>query len=465
LRPSSFVVRKANIVLERLVFMSKNREGLKSILRSLEGFFEVLLLALIYYYVWNYYLTILQVNIFGHRGKYVLVGVYYLMTYALFYTCDSLSYGNLKAIDTAISQWISLVIVNFITYFQISLIANGMVSAVPMIQLTLAQIVVASICVVIFTRLHHHFGSPASILLIYGTDNAMSIVDKMDKKGEEYRITETIEADKGYDEIVNAINNHDCVLINDVEAKLRNDILKYCFKNDIRTYLVPKISDVFVESAEPITLFDTPLRLVGGKSITTVESAIKRCFDILLSIIIMIPGSVMMLIIAILIKLEDKGPIFYRQKRVTLNDREFDMLKFRSMIPDAEKYTGAVLAEEDDPRITKVGKILRACRLDELPQFINIIKGDMSIVGPRPERRYLIEEYTKEMPEFAFRTKVRGGLTGYAQVYGKYNTTAYDKLKFDLMYIENYSLLLDFKLVLMTPQIMFRKEATEGVER
>jgi len=169
-------------------------------------------------------------------------------------------------------------------------------------------------------------------------------------------------------------------------------------------------------------------------------------------------------VVAAALKKKDGGPVFYRQKRMTQWGREFDILKFRSMIVDAEKYAGAVLATEEDPRITKVGKVIRAVRLDELPQLLNILKGDMSIVGPRPERKVIAEGYYKEIPEFAYRLKVKGGLTGYAQIYGKYNTSAYDKLRLDLMYIENYSLLMDVKLIILTLRILFTKESTEGAD-
>ena len=157
--------------------------------------------------------------------------------------------------------------------------------------------------------------------------------------------------------------------------------------------------------------------------------------------------------------------MFYKQKRLTLNDREFEVLKFRSMIVDAEKQTGAVLASGNDPRITKVGRFIRATRLDEIPQILNILKGDMSLVGPRPERKVFSEEFCQTIPEFAYRTKVKAGLTGYAQIYGKYNTVPYDKLRLDLMYIENYSILLDIKLILLTLRIIFSKDSTEGVEK
>ncbi len=156
------------------------------------------------------------------------------------------------------------------------------------------------------------------------------------------------------------------------------------------------------------------------------------------------------LIIAAAIKIDDRGKIFYKQKRLTMNAKEFYVYKFRSMIPDAEKDGIPRLASNSDSRITRVGKFLRKCRLDEIPQLINILRGDMSVVGPRPERPELTEKYEKEMPEFRFRLKVKAGLTGYAQVTGVYDTTPYDKLKMDLMYIERYSMVMDLRLILMT---------------
>ena len=139
-------------------------------------------------------------------------------------------------------------------------------------------------------------------------------------------------------------------------------------------------------------------------------------------------------------------------------------MKFRSMITDAEKDGKARLATENDDRITPVGKFIRATRIDELPQFFNILKGDMSLVGPRPERPEINKEYYEELPEFAYRLRVKAGLTGYAQVYGKYNTTSYDKLKLDLIYVERCSILLDIQLILLTLRVVFTKDATEGLE-
>ena len=174
-----------------------------------------------------------------------------------------------------------------------------------------------------------------------------------------------------------------------------------------------------------------------------------------------------MLIVATAIKLEDGGPVFYKQKRLTKDDREFEILKFRSMVVDAEKggYRMDMRASDKDPRITKVGNFIRACRIDEFPQILNILKGDMSIVGPRPERLENAKEYQESIPEFTYRTKVKAGLTGYAQIYGKYNTSPYDKVRLDLMYIENYSIFLDIKLIFMTLQILVKPESTEGFDK
>ena len=233
----------------------------------------------------------------------------------------------------------------------------------------------------------------------------------------------------------------------------------------MRTYVAPKLTDIMLRGGKNITLFDTPLLLVKGTGLTPAQRVAKRCMDVLLCAIAMIPAAPVMALVAIAIKLEDGGPVFFKQKRMTRFGREFEILKFRSMIVDAEKYAGAVLATDDDPRITKVGKVIRATRLDELPQLLNILKGDMSVVGPRPERKVIADEYCKAIPEFAYRLKVRGGLTGYAQIYGKYNTSAYDKLRLDLMYIENYSLMLDIKLIILTLRIIFSKESTEGIDK
>lgn len=270
----------------------------------------------------------------------------------------------------------------------------------------------------------------------------------------------------GLPRILSAIDRHDAVVINDVDGDERNALIKYCYARSIRTYVVPQVTDIILSSAQDVTLLDTPLKLVRGRGLTVVQRICKRAMDIVLCLIALIPAAPIMLVTALAIKLEDGGPVFYRQKRVTRDGKVFEILKFRSMIVDAEKngYDLSMRANGKDPRITKVGSLIRGCRVDELPQILNILRGDMSIVGPRPERVENVEAYSREFPEWHYRERVKAGLTGYAQTFGKYNTTPEDKLRLDLIYIENYSLLLDIKLIFMTGRVLFSKESTEGFE-
>ena len=259
------------------------------------------------------------------------------------------------------------------------------------------------------------------------------------------------------------IQQYECVIIGDIPSQQRNEIMKYCFEKSIRTYMLPKISDIILRGSDDIHLFDSPLLLARNNGFTLEQRFMKRCVDIVGSLILLVLASPFMLVTAIAIKLYDGGDIIHKQTRLTMNGREFCVYKFRSMVMDAEKDGIARLSAEGDVRVTPVGKVIRRTRIDELPQLFNILKGDMSLVGPRPERPQIAAEYREYMPEFDYRLKVKGGLTGFAQIYGKYNTTPYDKLKLDLMYIENYSLRLDLKLILVTLKVIFMKESTEGV--
>ena len=259
------------------------------------------------------------------------------------------------------------------------------------------------------------------------------------------------------------MQDYDGVIIWDLHSTERNRYLKYCFAHSVRCYVSPKISDIILMGSERIHLFDTPLLVSRNMGLAVDQRAAKRVMDILISGIGIIITSPIMLIIATAVKAYDRGPVFYFQDRLTLGGKPFKICKFRSMCVDSEK-NGARLASKHDSRITPVGHVLRNLHLDELPQLFNVFKGDMSLVGPRPERESIMLEYEKELPEFYYRLKVKAGLTGYAQVYGKYNTTPYDKLKLDLFYIENYSFLLDIKLIFMTVKIFFQKEVSEGVD-
>ena len=298
-------------------------------------------------------------------------------------------------------------------------------------------------------------------ILIYG-EYQNGLCDKVSSRKDKYHVAKLMHYSEGIEKICREFNNYDAVLINDIPSEVRNEILKKCYELNKRVYFTPKISDIIARSSEELNLFDTPLCLCKNIGLSKAQLLWKRFFDVLLSGIAIVILSPVLLIVSIAIHAEDGGPVFFRQERVTLNGKRFMILKFRSMIVDAEKDGRPHPAGEKDDRITKVGNIIRATRIDELPQLLNIFKGDMSIVGPRPERWEHDEMYAEDIPEWPLRLKVKGGLTGYAQVYGKYNTTALDKLKLDLFYITNYSLMLDIQILFETIKIIFQKESTEG---
>ena len=327
--------------------------------------------------------------------------------------------------------------------------------------LALCQSVVLTLLTVIMINIYRKVIPPLNIVEVTG-EHHNKLSAAMNNIKYKYVIREKVlYSDEKLHEV---IDKYDAALINDIPAEYENKLIKYCFEKNKRVYVVPKLSDIILKSSDDINLVDTPLYLCRNIGISKWEALIKRVFDIVCSLLALIILSPVLLITAIAIKLEDKGPVFYRQERVTINDKRFMILKFRSMIVDAEKDGRPHPAGEKDDRITKVGHVIRACRVDELPQLINILKGDMSIVGPRPERWEHVDKYCSEIPEFSYRCKVKGGLTGYAQVYGKYNTDALDKLKMDLIYITNYSLILDMQIIFETVKILFIKESTEGFE-
>lgn len=434
----------------------------KNTVRKIESVIELAIMAIAYYLVWKYQIFDSEYFYpFLGRGKYVLMGIYFVLMLVIIHLCEGFKYGILKIADVLFSQWIAIFIVNAVTYFQLCLMANVMIPVAPMFTLTLGDFVISGISVYIFFAIYQSHSKASKLLMVYGNKESVSLKLKMDTRSDSYNIRRIVSIDEGMDSIIEMLADYDGIVISDVSAEQRNDLLKYCYMHGIETYITPKISDVIIAGGEGIHQFDTPLVMINTTGLTPEQRIIKRFFDVVLCSIASVVLSPLMLIIAIAIKLEDHGPVFYKQARVTRDGKVFDILKFRSMVEDAEQRP----ATDDDDRITKVGHVIRATRVDELPQLFNIIKGDMSIVGPRPERIEHVQKYTEAIPEFEFRSKVKGGLTGYAQIYGKYNTSAYDKIKLDLMYIENYSFLLDLKLILMTIRIVFKKESTEGFDK
>lgn len=327
--------------------------------------------------------------------------------------------------------------------------------------LAFIQTMVLPLLALLMEELYRKLVRPLPVVLVYG-EHDNNIEMKMNQIPQKYHVELSIRYDDPRFDLDQLVDNCSSILVNDVPANVENIIIKKCFEKDKRVYVVPKLADIILKSSESINVMDTPLYLNRNLGMSISQRFWKRALDIVFCGLAVIVLSPVFLITAIAIKLEDHGPVFFKQERVTKDGKHFMILKFRSMIVDAEKDGRPHPAGKKDDRITKVGNVIRACRIDELPQLFNILSGEMSIVGPRPERYEHVQEYTRLIPEFKYREKVKGGLTGYAQVYGKYNTTALDKLKLDLMYITNYSLFLDLQIMFETVKILFQKESTEG---
>lgn len=423
----------------------------------------VFLEAAIYGLVWiGYYNKILQFP-FWRRGNWLMIAVYVILLMFFEQTYGGFKVGFYKKWNVIYSQILSLAIVNVITYLQIALLDKKFHSLSIMGGIFLVQVVVAVVWAFAFQFIYSRLFPQRQMLLVYGERPIFHLMQKISTREDKYQICNIIHYAEGIDAIMELSSNYDAIIIGDIPAHERNQILKKCFGLGIRTYTVPKISDIINRSSDDLNLFDTPLLLSRNEGLKIEQLFCKRLVDIVFSVVGLIVTSPFFVIIGMMIKATDGGPVFYKQLRLTKDGAEFMIYKFRTMIQDAEKDGHARLAAEGDDRILPVGRFLRATRLDELPQLINILKGEMSVVGPRPERPELAAEIEEELPEFRYRLKVKAGLTGYAQIYGKYNTTSYDKLKLDLTYIRNYSFYLDLKLMIMTPKIMLMKESTEGV--
>ena len=382
---------------------------------------------------------------------------FFLMTYGGF------RIGYLKKGNLLCSQILSIGLLNVITYIQISLLDKKFHDPKILTAMTLVQLLTAIVWTILFQRLYRFLFPPRKMLLVCGDRPAFHLMEKINSREDKYYLAKAIHIRAGMDAIIREAQEFDALIIGDIPAKDRNALLKKCFERDIRTYTVPKLSDILIRTSEELDIFDSPLLLSRNEDISGMQRFWKRALDVVCSGAGLVVLSPFFLLVALSIYLTDRGPVFYKQTRLTEGGKEFQICKFRTMIQNAEEKSGARLASENDDRILPIGHFLRRTRLDELPQLLNIWKGEMSLVGPRPERPELAAEIEREIPEFCYRLKMKAGLTGYAQIYGKYNTVPYDKLKLDLTYIRNYSFWLDLKLLLMTPKIMMLKESTDGV--
>ena len=439
------------------------KEQYKRILKFGSAAVILLIEVGLYWLLWQLYLNNIIEERFWRRGIWLLSALYGVLLVFFLQTYGGLKIGYLKRGNIIYSHILSLFIVNTIGYFILALIDKRFHSPVSFILLTVVDGIIVCIWVFLFQWIYGVLFPPRRLLVVYGVRPVFSIMEKIGARDDKYVIGGSISIDEGIDKIMEKAEEFEGIVVGDVPSHDRNLILKKCYDSSIRVYMIPKISDILVRSSTNLNLFDTPILLSKNEGLQIDQMAVKRFIDIVVSLIGIILTSPLFVMFGAAIHLADRGPIFYTQTRLTIDGKLFKIYKFRTMRVDAEKDGVARLAGEGDNRITDVGKILRATRLDELPQLFNIIKGEMSLVGPRPERPEIAAEYMEDLPEFAMRLKMKAGLTGYAQVHGKYNTTPYDKLKLDLHYIRNYSLWMDLILIVLTPKVLFMKESTEGV--
>lgn len=444
------------------------REKYKRLIMFLASVLVIGLQTLNFAYVWftQYNFRSVIGSTYWRRGHWALFALYALIVFIVSRLFGALKVGYMRMLDVIISQILSVICTNIIAYIQLALIGRWrfMDHGVPMVYLTLVNLAVVLFWAAAVRWMYVNIYPPRQMILVYDSRNPEKLLKNISSRADKYVISEAVYLGRGMDYIKERILQYQGVMIGDMPSHERNLLVKYCFEKNIRCYCSPKISDIMIMSSEKMHMFDTPLLLFRNRGLTVEQQAFKRMFDIICSMLMLVILSPVMLIISLLVKGYDGGPIFYKQERLTQDGKVFLVYKFRSMRVNSEK-AGARLAMKNDDRITPVGRVLRNIHFDELPQLLNILKGDMSLVGPRPERPEIAAEYEKEIPEFSYRLKVKAGLTGYAQVYGKYNTTPYDKLKLDLTYIENYSFFLDLQLIATTVKILFQKENTEGVEQ
>ena len=423
---------------------------------------NIVLLMIPFLICWTLYYEPRTTTVGSKQVSVLVMIIFFLICYYFGQRLDCFRVSILQIRDVIFGEVLATMITDIIMYILIWMLSIHLPNLIPGLITWGGQCVIGVIWAYVMHQSYFSTHPPLRTIVIY--DERMGMENLIHTYGLEKRFNiKTVYPVESIMDKLEVMEEFDVAFLCGIHSRERNIILKHCISHKIKLFMIPRIADVMMRGSEQIHMLYLPILKTQRYKPSIEYQIIKRTMDIVVSGIATIVLSPLFLITAIAVK-SDGGPAFYKQKRLTKDGKVFEILKFRSMRVDAEKYSGAVLsAGENDPRITKVGRIIRACRLDELPQLLNILKGDMSLVGPRPERPELQKEIEKEVPEFGLRLQAKAGLTGYAQVYGKYNTTFYDKLLMDLMYISKPSILEDFTIMLATVKILTSKESTEGV--
>lgn len=413
-----------------------------------------------------FYSKQLFVETFYGKGHLFVIALFVVLYVSLAKLYGGFDLTTSSASELSYGHAVAAVITAFFTYIVLWLLQRTLPNVLPLLAVMAGMILASALWSGPAVRLTNRLLPPKRTVLIYAYSEAMengqmiinnmpwrfALVGQLAVDGDPARTLAELKA-----------MNAEAVMICGVSSSVRNDIVKFCIAEKMEAYVRPNIGDYLINGAKTMQMCSLPVMLCQRCNPSVWYLVVKRGMDIVLSLAALVILSPLMLVTAAAIKLYDGGPVFYKQIRLTKDRKEFYVYKFRSMRVDAEKDGVARLASQGDDRITPVGKVIRSLRIDELPQLLCILVGTMTIVGPRPERPEIAEQYEKEMPEFALRLQAKAGLTGYAQVYGKYNTSPYNKLQMDLQYIGSMGLVTDLKIIFATIKVLFVPESTEGV--
>ena len=442
----------------------KNMKNMRKLCLELFTLLNIILMTLPFAGAWYSYYGKLIISPYYNKGNWLVVFLFAVLYVVFGRIYDAFSISRTRATELAYSQSLSALISDVFMYVVIWLLSKELCNPLPLLLCLAEQILFSLLWAYISQKIYFALFSAKKTAVIYDMRPEVSEQILSSWMRKKYDIVFNVRVEECLEDL-NKLVGMETVFLGGVHSHERNIILKYCIEHDIEVFVLPRVGDVLMSGAEKIHMFHLPMLHATRYSPPTLYLVAKRLFDLFASALALLLLSPIFLITAIAIKATDGGPVFYLQKRLTKDGKIFNVIKFRSMRVDAEKDGVARLSTGTaDDRITPVGKIIRKIRVDELPQLINILKGDMTICGPRPERPEIAAQYEEELPEFRLRLQAKAGLTGLAQVYGKYNTTPYDKLQMDLMYIANPSILQDLHLMFATIKILFMPESTEGVE-
>ena len=442
----------------------QRKTELRSVFLFVSKCLNVALMALPFSLSWHWFYAEKIVAPFFLKGNLTLIGLYAFLYALLAHLYKGYAIPFSRVSELVYSQSLAAVLSDFVLFIVTALLARRYVSVWPSLLALGSQVIISALWSFFTHKLYFSVHPPLRAVFIRDENEHGNLSKELKKAEDRFQLIEEISIAEYLREPERYLEEAEAVFLTDTRHRGRDKVIKDCVSADISLYLLPSISDALIFGARPSHLFYRPLVEITSYNPSPPYLFVKRCMDIFISLLALSILWPLMTVVALLIR-RDGGPIFYRQARLTKGGKVFQVIKFRSMTVNAESDGIARLSSgQNDSRVTPIGRVIRRLRIDELPQLLNILRGDMSIVGPRPERPELAAEYEKTLPEFSFRLRAKAGLTGYAQVYGKYNTMPYEKLLMDLQYMAHAGLLTDLKIIFATVKVLFIPESTDGVE-